>query len=184
MIKEATFAGGCFWCLEETFSKLEGVIEVIPGYAGGTVKNPSYEEVLTGETGHVEAVKVKYDSTKISYRELLIAFWCCIDPTDKNGQFADRGPQYQTVIFYHNEEQKKLAEKSKKILEESKLFTEPIATQIKPFENFYEAEDYHRNFFKKEPFRYEKYKELSGRAGYCKIVWKKKNGRKILEENL
>jgi len=184
MIKEATFAGGCFWCLEEAFSKLEGVTEVIPGYAGGEVENPSYEEVLTGKTGHVEAVKVRYNPEKISYKELLITFWSCIDPTDKNGQFADRGSQYKTIIFYHDMEQKELAEKSKKILEESGLFQEPIATQIQPFRNFYEAEEYHKNYFKKEPFRYEKYKQLSGRTGYCEIVWDKKGGKKVLTEKL
>ncbi|SMP14267.1 peptide-methionine (S)-S-oxide reductase [Desulfurobacterium pacificum] len=183
-MEKATFAGGCFWCLEEAFYKLKGVIKVVPGYAGGDAENPIYEEVCTGKTGHVEAVQVTYDPEKVSYKELLITFWCSIDPTDTGGQFTDRGNQYKTVIFYHNEEQKRLAEKSKKILENSNLFSEPIATEIKPFKNFYPAEDYHHRFFKKDPFRYHHYKVNSGRAKYCEIVWEKKNGRKLLEENL
>ncbi|MEO2068674.1 MAG: peptide-methionine (S)-S-oxide reductase MsrA [Desulfurobacteriaceae bacterium] len=182
--KKATFAGGCFWCLEEIFSKIEGVVEVIPGYAGGFTENPTYEEVCSGKTGHVEAVQVIYDPTKVSYKDLLIAFWTSIDPTDDGGQFADRGNQYRTVIFYHDEEQRNLAEKSKKILLESGLFSEPIATRVKPFKNFFEAEDYHKKFFKKEPMRYYHYKINSGRDTYCKIVWEKKNGRKILQEKL
>ncbi len=183
-MEKATFAGGCFWCLEEAFFGLKGVIEVVPGYAGGDVENPTYEEVCTGRTRHVEAIQITYHPAKISYKELLITFWCLINPTDTGGQFTDRGSQYETVIFYHNEEQKKLAEKSKKILENSNLFSEPIATEIKPFKNFYPAEDYHRLFFKKEPFRYHYYKVNSGRAKYCEIVWEKKNGRKLLEENI
>jgi len=183
-LKKATFAGGCFWCLEEAFSKVPGVVEVIPGYAGGNVENPTYEEVCSGKTGHVEAVQITYDPEKVSYRELLITFWTSIDPTDSGGQFADRGSHYKTVIFYHDEEQRKLAEKSKKILEESGLFSETITTEIKPFKNFYPAEGYHRRFFEKEPMRYYYYKISSGRAKYCEIVWDKKNGRKLLEEKL
>ena len=183
-LKKATFAGGCFWCLEAAFSGLPGVKEVIPGYAGGDKENPTYEEVCSGKTGHVEAVQVTYDPEEISYRELLIVFWTTIDPTDPGGQFADRGSQYRTVIFYHDEEQKELALRSKEILERSGLFSEPIVTEIKPFKNFYPAEEYHQRYFEKEPLAYYHYKVGSGRKTYCEIVWDKKGGRKILEENL
>ncbi len=183
-LERATFAGGCFWCLEEAFSKVEGVVEVIPGYAGGTVEDPTYEEVCTGETGHVEAVQVLFDRRKISYRKLLITFWISIDPTDAKGQFFDRGSQYRTVIFYHDEEQKRLAEKSKRILEESGLFTEPVVTEIRPFYSFYPAEEFHHRYFERNPLEYFYYKRGSGRETYCRVVWKEKGGRKILEEKL
>jgi len=180
----ATFAGGCFWCIEEALSKLPGVVEVVPGYSGGSVENPTYEEVCTGKTGHVEAVQVKYDPSVISYRELLIEFLTSIDPTDGGGQFADRGSQYRPVIFYHDEEQRKIAERALKLLSESSLFSEPIAVEIEPFKNFYPAEEYHRRYFEKEPMHYYYYKVGSGRKTYCEIVWKKKGGRELLEKNL
>ncbi len=180
-MKKATFAGGCFWCLEEAFSNLDGVVEVIPGYAGGNVENPSYEEVCSGNTGHVEAVHITYDPEKITYKELLITFWTLIDPTDSGGQFTDRGKHYRTVIFYHDLEQKELAEKSIKILENSGLFSEPIATKVEPFTTFYPAEEYHQKFFKKEPMRYHYYKVNSGRTKYCSIVWINKGGKELLE---
>jgi len=183
-VKKATFAGGCFWCLEEAFSGLPGVKEVVPGYAGGDKEGPTYEEVCTGKTGHVEAVQVTYDSEEISYRELLITFWTAIDPTDAGGQFADRGSQYRPVIFYHDEEQRKIAERALKLLSESSLFSEPIAVEIEPFKNFYPAEEYHRRYFEKEPMHYYYYKVGSGRKTYCEIVWKKKGGRELLEKNL
>ncbi len=184
MVKMATFGGGCFWCIEEAFSRVDGVLEAVPGYAGGEVENPTYEEVCTGKTGHVEAVQVKYDPEKVSYRDLLITFLTSIDPTDPGGQFADRGSQYRPVIFYHDEEQKRLAEKALKVLEESGLFSEPIAVSVEPFKNFYPAEEYHRRYFEKNPMHYFYYKEGSGRKRYCEIVWDKKGGRRILEENL
>ncbi len=166
--EKATFAGGCFWCLEPPFENLPGVIEVIPGYAGGTTNNPTYEEVSSGQTGHVEAVQIIYDPEKISYQELLEVFWQQIDPTDAAGQFADRGAQYQTAIFYHSETQKKLARESKNKLSESGLFKKPIATKTKKFVNFYPAEDYHQNYYKKQPVRYKLYKAFSGREQYLK----------------
>ncbi|SMO46498.1 peptide-methionine (S)-S-oxide reductase/peptide methionine sulfoxide reductase msrA/msrB [Balnearium lithotrophicum] len=184
MEKVATFAGGCFWCIEEAFSKLPGVVEVTPGYSGGNSENPTYEEVCTGKTGHVEAVQVKYNPKEVSYRELLITFLTSIDPTDRNGQFADRGSQYRPVIFYHDEEQKELAEKALKILSESSLFSDPIAVEVRPFKNFYPAEEYHRRYFEREPMHYYYYKEVSGRKAYCEIVWKKKGGKELLEKNL
>ncbi len=183
-MRKATFGGGCFWCLEETFYNLKGIIKVTPGYSGGDKENPTYEEVCNQTTGHVEAVQIIYNPEKISYKELLINFWCSIDPTDKKGQFIDRGKHYKTVIFFHNEEQKLMAEKSKIILGKSTLFSEPIATEIKPFKNFYNAKDFHKNYFQKEPILYENYKTFSGRESYCKIVWDRKGGRDILEKKL
>ncbi|ADU97176.1 peptide-methionine (S)-S-oxide reductase MsrA [Thermovibrio ammonificans] len=180
----ATFAGGCFWCIEEAMSKVEGVEKAVPGYAGGHTENPTYEEVCSGETGHVEAVQVVYDPDKTSYKELLIAFLTSIDPTDSKGQFADRGSQYRPVIFYHTEEQKELAEKALKVLSESGLFDEPVRVAVEPFKNFYPAEEYHREYYKKEPMHYFYYKEGSGRKRYCEIVWERKGGRKLLEEKL
>lgn len=185
MAKEvATFGGGCFWCLEEAFSKLDGVIEVVPGYSGGNLENPTYEEVCSGSTGHAEVVQVFYDPDRVSYRELLITYFTSIDPTDGKGQFADRGSQYRPVIFYHNQQQKELAQKAVKILNESSLFKGKVAVLVEPFKNFYPAEEYHRKYYLKEPFRYIYYKEASGRKAYCQIVWDKKGGRKLLEENL
>ena len=182
--KVATFGGGCFWCLEEAFSKVPGVIEVVPGYAGGEVENPTYEEVCTGKTGHAEVVQVVYDPEKVSYRDLLITYLTSIDPTDGGGQFADRGSQYRPVIFYHDEEQRELAERALKVLEESSLFSEPIAVSVEPFKNFYPAEEYHHRYYQKEPMRYYYYKASSGRKTYCEVVWDKKGGRKLLEERL
>ncbi len=185
MVKEvATFGGGCFWCLEEAFSNLEGVIEVIPGYGGGELENPTYEEVCSGTTGHVEVVQVIYEPSKVSYKELLITYLTSIDPTDGKGQFADRGSQYRPVIFYHNEKQRDLAHKALKVLSESSLFNGEIAVSVEPFKNFYPAEEYHRKYYLKEPFRYLYYKEASGRKAYCQIVWDRKGGRKLLEEKL
>jgi methionine-S-sulfoxide reductase len=182
--EKALFAGGCFWCVEEALSKVPGVVKTVPGYAGGEVENPTYEEVCSGKTGHVEAVLVEFDPKKVTYKELLITFLTTIDPTDGKGQFADRGSQYRPVIFYFNQEQKELAQKALKLLEGSGLFSEPIAVSVEPFKNFYPAESYHHKYFKKEPFHYFYYKEGSGRKGYCQIVWEKKGGRKLLEENL
>jgi peptide methionine sulfoxide reductase msrA/msrB len=170
---KATFAGGCFWCTEADFEKLPGVVKVISGYTGGYKENPSYEEVSSGTTGHVEAVQVYYDPSKISYKELLDAFWKHIDPTDSGGQFVDRGQQYRSVIFYQDEEQKRLAEKSKEALEKSGRFNKPIATEIIKFTKFYEAEEYHQDYYKKHSLKYSFYRHGSGRDQFLEKVWGK-----------
>ena len=170
-VQTAIFAGGCFWCMEPPYDNLQGIISTIVGYTGGEVENPSYEEVTTGTTGHAEAVKIEFDSTQISYSELLRVFWRNIDPTNPFGQFADRGSQYRTAIFYLDEKQKEAAFHSKKELEESGKFKDPIVTQIVPAELFYPAEDYHQEYYKKNPFHYNSYKVGSGRAGYLEKVW-------------
>jgi len=167
----ATFAGGCFWCTESDFEKVPGVVEAISGYTGGHKMNPTYEEVSAGGTGHVEAVQVIYDPNKVSYKELLDYFWRHVDPTDAGGQFVDRGSQYRSVIFYHNEEQKRLAEASKAALEKSGRFHKPIVTEIVPFTKFYKAEDYHQDYYKKNPVRYKFYRWHSGRDQFLKKVW-------------
>ncbi|MEK6860725.1 MAG: peptide-methionine (S)-S-oxide reductase MsrA [Nanoarchaeota archaeon] len=172
-LKKATFAGGCFWCMEPPFANLKGVKEVIAGYAGGEKENPSYEEVCSGETGHVEAVQIIYDPPEITYEELLDIFWKNIDPTDEGGQFADRGYQYKTIIFYHNKKQKELAEKSKKELEKSGRYDKPIITEIKKFTTFYPAEDYHQDYYRKNTIKYKMYRYGSGRDQYLEKVWKK-----------
>ncbi len=170
-LMKATFAGGCFWCSEADFERLPGVVKVISGYTGGHKDNPSYEEVSSGTTGHYEAIQVYYDPSKISYEELLDAFWRHIDPTDGGGQFADRGSQYRSAVFYHDEEQKRLAEQSKKALSQSAKFSKPIVTEILKFEKFYEAEDYHQNYCKINPLRYQYYRSGSGRDQFIKEVW-------------
>jgi peptide methionine sulfoxide reductase msrA/msrB len=166
--RQATFAGGCFWCIEADFEKVPGVIKVISGYTGGHKKNPTYEEVSAGTTGHVEAIQVYYDPSQISYKALLDFFWRHIDPTDPGGQFVDRGQQYRSVIFYHDEEQRQLAEKSKEELNHSGKFSRPIVTEIKPFTIFYPAEEYHQDYSKKNPIRYKYYRYNSGRDQFLK----------------
>ncbi len=170
-LRKATFAGGCFWCSEADFEKLPGVVEVISGYTGGRVPNPSYEEVSAGRTGHVEAVQVLYDPQKVTYRDLLEVFWRHIDPTDAGGQFADRGSQYRTAVFYHDEEQKRLAEESKKALAASGRFRRPIVTEILPAKEFYPAEDYHQDYYRKNPLHYGMYREGSGRNAFIRNLW-------------
>jgi len=170
--REAIFAGGCFWCLEPPFESLNGVSEVISGYTGGTVANPTYQQVVRGKSGHYEAVRVVYDDELISYKELLDVFWRNIDPTDRYGQFYDRGQQYQTAIFYANESEKKLAERSKAALENSGKFDEPIVTDILPASEFYDAEEYHQDYYKKNPSRYNNYSIGSGRKGFLAETWK------------
>lgn len=167
----ATFAGGCFWCTESDFEKLPGVIKVTSGYSGGDEKNPSYEEVSSGTTGHLESVQIEFDPAKISYDQLLDWFWRHIDPTDAGGQFVDRGPQYRSAIFYHNEEQRKLAEASKRRLAESGAFKKPIATEILPFKAFYPAEGYHQDYYKTHSLRYKFYRHSSGRDQFLDKVW-------------
>jgi peptide methionine sulfoxide reductase msrA/msrB len=171
-LQKATFAGGCFWCVEADFEKVDGVIEVVCGYTGGQRKNPKYEEVSSGTTGHVEAIQILYDPRKITYMELLEVFWRHVDPTDPGGQFVDRGSQYRTAIFYHNEEQKRLAEESKRKLETSGRFPKVIVTEILPFTEFYEAEEYHQDYYKKNPIQYRFYRSGSGRDRFLEKVWR------------
>jgi len=173
-MEKATFAGGCFWCMEPPFEKLDGVKEVISGYSGGEKVNPTYEEVSAGGTGHVEAVEISYDPTKISYSKLLDVFWRQIDPTDPDGQFVDRGKQYRSLIFYHDDEQRKLAEESKKKLDESGRYEKPIVTEIVKAQPFYRAEEYHQDFYKKSSVRYKYYRFLSGRDQFLKKIWSDK----------
>ena len=167
----ATLAGGCFWCVEADLEKLYGVQEVISGYAGGDAVKPSYKEVSSGTTGHLEAAQVFFDPNKISYSQILDAFWRSINPLDKEGQFADRGVQYRTAIFYHDKEQKKLAEESKKELEEKGPFKKQIVTPILALKNFYKAEDYHQDYYKKNPIRYKYYRYRSGRDQFLEKTW-------------
>jgi peptide methionine sulfoxide reductase msrA/msrB len=167
----ATFAGGCFWCTESDFEKLPGVHEVISGFSGGHVANPSYEDVSKGITGHVESVQVYYDPKVISYEALLDAFWRMINPTDNEGQFVDRGEQYRSLIFYHTEEQKTKAEHSRQLLNESGRYKAPVITEIRKFEAFYPAEEYHQDYYKKNPVRYNYYRFRSGRDQYLEKTW-------------
>jgi len=165
-MEKATFAGGCFWCMEEPFEDLKGVKEVISGYTGGTKEGPTYEEVCSGKTSHLEAIEILYDPAKIKYEELLSVFWRQIDPTDDKGQFADKGSQYRTAIFYHDKEQKRLAEASKKRLAGSNRFERPIVTEIRKASTFYKAEDYHQDYYKTCPVKYQRYKSGSGRKSF------------------
>jgi peptide methionine sulfoxide reductase msrA/msrB len=169
--EKATFAGGCFWCMERPFESLDGVIEVISGYTGGHKENPTYEEVSHGKTGHLEAVQIIYDPSRISYSQLLDIFWKQIDPTDSGGQFVDRGEQYRSAIFYHNEDQRKLAEKSKKLLDASGRYKKPIVTEIRKATTFYRAEEYHQDYYMKNPIRYKFYRLNSGRDHYLERIW-------------
>ena len=167
----ATFAGGCFWCMEADFKKIKGVQSVISGYSGGRLPDPSYEDVAQGISGHVEAIQIHYDPGQVSYQELLAAFWRSVDPTDAGGQFVDRGPQYRTVIFTHSKEQRKIAEESLRDLEEAGVFDKPIATEIVPFSTFYAAEDYHQDYYQKNPVHYARYRQGSGRDQFLQAIW-------------
>ncbi|TFV94797.1 peptide-methionine (S)-S-oxide reductase MsrA [Algoriphagus kandeliae] len=167
----ATFAGGCFWCVEAPFEDLDGVITVISGYAGGKEKNPTYGEVSSGRTSHRESVQITFDPEVISYSELVDIFWQTYDPTDVGGSFYDRGSQYESAIFYHSAEQKKVAEESKKSLDESGRFEKPIATPIIKYTNFYPAEEYHQDYYKKNPVDYYAYRKGSGRDAFIKKHW-------------
>lgn len=171
----ATFAGGCFWCMVEPFDKRPGIIQVISGYTGGHVENPTYEEVCEGKTGHVEAVQITFDPDIMPYEQLLAIFWQQIDPTDAGGQFHDRGESYQTVIFYHSEAQKHIAEESKQRLEDSGKFSKPIVTKILPAKPFYVAEEKHQDYYKKQPFHYKLYKKGSGREQFIEENWQLDN---------
>lgn len=170
-LEVATFAGGCFWCVESDFEKVDGVVEVVSGYTGGNKEDPTYEEVAKGVTGHLEAVQVHYDPTRITYRELLDVFWRHVDPTDPGGQFVDRGSQYRSAIFYHDEQQRKLAEQSREELNRSGRFEKPIVTEIVPLSKFYRAEDYHQDYYKTHPIRYKFYRFNSGKDQFLKKVW-------------
>lgn len=167
----ATFAGGCFWCMEPPFEKLQGVINVTSGYAGGAEKNPTYEEVSSKKTGHVESIQIEYDPKKVSYETLLDVYWRQVDPTDDHGQFVDRGNPYKPKIFYHTAAQKKAAEASLKELNESGQFDKPIVVHIEKFTTFYAAEEYHQDYYKKNPIRYKFYRSLSGRDAYLDKAW-------------
>ncbi len=169
--KTATFGGGCFWCMVKPFDRYPGVVEVVSGYTGGHTKDPTYEEVCSGKTGHLEAVQITYDPNKISYQQLLDIFWRQIDPTDAGGQFHDRGEQYTTAIFYHDEEQKESAEGSKQKIADSRKYNKPIATRIIKASEFFKAEEYHQDYYKRDPLRYETYRRLSGRDSYLKKIW-------------
>lgn len=167
----ATFAGGCFWCMEPPYDKLDGVLSTTSGYIGGTKKNPTYQEVSSGGTGHTEAVRIVYDPKKVSYEKLLEVFWMNVDPTDAGGQFCDRGSQYRTGIFVHDDEQRKLAEASKAALAKSKPFKEPIVTEIVPAGDFWVAEDYHQDYYVKNPLRYKYYRTGCGRDQRLRTLW-------------
>lgn len=170
----ATFAGGCFWCMVKPFDEQPGIESVVSGYTGGTTENPTYEEVCTDTTGHYEAVQITFDPAIFSYNKLLELFWQQIDPTDAGGQFYDRGRSYQTAIFYHSEEQRRLAEASRKELAESGRFSKPIVTEILPAKEFYAAETYHQGFYQKNPERYNAYQKGSGREAFIKRHWEDK----------
>jgi peptide methionine sulfoxide reductase msrA/msrB len=167
----ATFAGGCFWCMVSPFEELPGILGITSGYTGGHKENPTYEEVCSDQTGHMEAVQIRFDPEQFPYEKLLEIFWMQIDPTDPGGQFGDRGSSYRTAIFYHNEEQKRAAEASKAALEASGRFDKPIVTQILPAGPFYPAEEYHQNYHRKQPFRYKLYRSASGRDDFIDRHW-------------
>jgi len=168
----ATFGGGCFWCVEEAFDKVPGVISTTSGYMGGTLKNPTYPQVSAGNTGHNEVVQVVYDPSKVTYAQLLDAFWRNIDPTQANGQFCDHGSQYRSEIFYHDDAQRKAAEASKAALQKNKPFAGDIRTLISRAGEFYVAEDYHQDYYRKNPIRYNYYKTACGRQARLLEVWK------------
>jgi peptide-methionine (S)-S-oxide reductase len=171
-LEKATFAGGCFWCMEEALDRVEGVVSTTSGYTGGQKPNPTYEEVSAGGTGHAESVQVLFDPAKISYEKLLNVFWHNIDPTTPDRQFCDKGRQYRSAIFYHNENQKRLGEESKKLLEQSKAF-KAIVTEIVPASDFYPAEERHQDYYLKNPFQYKLYKYGCGRAQRLQELWGK-----------
>ena len=170
---KAYFAGGCFWCMEEAFEKFDGVTAVVSGYMGGTVADPTYEQVSDGRTGHAESIEVTYDPSKVTYQKLLDAFWHNIDPITPNAQFCDHGTQYRAVVFYSTDEEKRLAEESKSKIEQSKRLPAPIVTQLVQASTFYQAEDYHQDYYKKNPLRYKYYKYSCGRAQRLEALWGK-----------
>jgi peptide-methionine (S)-S-oxide reductase len=169
--EKATFAGGCFWCMEAPFDRLPGVVSVTPGYSGGQVKNPTYEQVSAGGTGHAESVQIVFDPVKTSYSKLLDIFWHNIDPTVKDRQFCDTGSQYRSAIFYHGDEQRRVALQSKSALEKNKPFASALVTEITPAREFYPAEEYHQHYYKKNPLRYKYYRSGCGRDRRLKELW-------------
>lgn len=175
-LEKATFAGGCFWCMEAPFDTLPGVVSVTAGYTGGTVKNPTYEQVSAGWTGHAESVQIVFDPSRTGYAKLLWIFWRNVDPTVKDRQFCDVGSQYRTAIFYHGEEQRMLAEKSREELLKNKPFQGPVVTEITAAGPFYPAEEYHQHYYKKNPVRYTYYRTSCGRDGRLKQLWGKDAG--------
>ena len=172
-LKKATFAGGCFWCIQASLDKVPGVISTTAGYTGGTEKNPTYEDVSSGLTGHAESVEIIYDPSKITYEKLLEVYWQQIDPTARDRQFVDAGHQYRTAIFYHDEKQKEAALLSKEKLEKSGIYDKPIVTEIVPASDFYPAEDYHQQYYKKSAAHYNTYRFFSGRDQYLDKIWGK-----------
>lgn len=172
-VRIAVFAGGCFWCMQPPFDQAEGVLDTEVGYTGGTVPHPTYEQVSRGDTGHVEAIRITYDPERISYTELLDIFWRNIDPTQADGQFADRGSQYQTAVFFSSKEEQQLAEKSKQAIQAH--FDRPVVVRIRPLAAFYAAEDWHQSYYRKQPSHYQRYKRGSGRQGFIERAWKEES---------
>ncbi|HEV7502367.1 MAG TPA: peptide-methionine (S)-S-oxide reductase MsrA [Vicinamibacteria bacterium] len=170
-LASATFAGGCFWCMEGPFDRVPGVVSTTSGYTGGSVKRPTYEQVSSGATGHAESIEVRYDPQKVTYAQLLEVFWHNVDPTDGSGQFCDRGNQYRSEIFYHDDEQRQLAEQSKKELEASGRLKKKVVTSIVAATDFYAAEDYHQDYYLKNPVRYKFYRFNCGRDQRLKELW-------------
>ena len=170
-LESVVLAGGCFWCIEADYEKLDGVVDVISGYAGGHIKNPTYKQVSAGNSGHIEVVKVTYDANKINYSQILDYFWKHIDPTRDDGQFCDRGPQYRPAIFYQDEAQKKLAMASVKHIEQTKPFEQPLKVELIQATTFYPAEDYHQDYYKKNPIRYNLYRYSCGRDARVEQLW-------------
>ncbi len=178
----ATFAGGCFWCVESDFDKVPGVLETVSGYTGGTVENPTYEAVTEGNTGHYEAVRITYDPAKVSYEELLDVFWHSVDPTDAGGQFCDRGDSYRTAVFFHDPGQKRAATATKKAIDDSGVLKGSIVTPILMAKSFYPAEDYHQEYYVKDPLRYRFYRFGCGRDNRLRSLWGKEALRGIKEK--
>ncbi len=181
-LQKATFAGGCFWCMEKPFEELEGVSTVVSGYAGGTTENPNYDNYMRG--GHIEVVEIVFDPEQVTYQELLEVYWRQVDPTDPGGQFVDRGHAYSTAIFYHNDEQQRLAMASKEALSGSGVFDKPIVTPILPATKFYRAEDYHQDYYKKSSIKYKYYRSRSGRDTFLNKVWKEQKEKKMSSNDL
>jgi peptide methionine sulfoxide reductase msrA/msrB len=178
--RTAVFAGGCFWCTESDFEKVDGVIEAVSGYTGGREGTATYKQVSAGGTGHVESIRIVYDPERVSYDQLLDLFWRHVDPTDAGGQFVDRGDQYRSAIFYANDEERKMAEASKKALDTSGRFDRPIVTDILPLGAFYDAEAYHQDYYKKNPLRYKWYRSGSGRDRFLEMAWADGEGKKMV----
>ncbi|MGP4071886.1 peptide-methionine (S)-S-oxide reductase MsrA [Piscibacillus sp. B03] len=181
-LEKATFAGGCFWCMVEPFDRRPGIEKIISGYTGGHTENPTYEEVCSETTGHIEAVQITFNPDVFPYEQLLEVYWQQIDPTDDKGQFNDRGESYKPVIFYHNDYQKQLAEQSKKTLEESGMFSNPIVVEIREASTFYPAEEYHQDYYKKNALHYNLYKKGSGRKAFIDDNWKKNDREKLRKQ--